>query len=1215
MLLATTMKNRTKYYLLLAGFVVCFMLGMLHEQLYLVSGEKPLPIEKFQTELNEKEHRADSVLHVLARSAEQGTWPQGDLDGEFVSGITYYVFDGEKMLYWSDNLVETSSLDIAELTTEGERFCKASNAYGVVKCEHHGRYTVTAFIAVKYRFVLNGDDKNIGNRFDDAFDMDNRVLTIDDERITTGAVYADDGSYLFSLVKSEPTDRIPLKYGSFLLYMIAYLLFLCLFMKLHWLFGEAFWTWRNYIIATGIWAGITYLLLHFNRPALVFTADLFSPIYYASNLMPSLGHLTIVSLLLVAISLVYYYKLRTPVYRHATAKARAHFALGQLFSVAWALAIDFLLHDLVDNSSFDLVFVSFEQVSVYSILAASLVFAWIFSYVMLRDKLMFSFKYALPLWEIIISDVAFCALACVAAGFLWHTTFHWEMIGYFVICLAVDLLRHRVSRFYRFGHLQIMTLICCFFVLSDVYVHTLELKRVKYTMIAENLAASAKEDYDIYTKTLLEEVDKELTNDEELAALMAQHPVSMSNLLNYLNHTDLHNYWNDGVNFTMNVFTTDLKLPSARRYDKQIADRTLQPYTEHFYINRLKSDSYQFVGIFDFPCNDGCVSRLFVVFYRLSDISESEFFFRLQTNVSLMLSAAVYSHGEKVLNSGVFVYPNQLDEVPISGEDVIFWQRLAHHVFYFDDDTCVIIGERHPALWRAFLIYWTYLFVFYFVLVSIAYITRVFVTQHYHLKNTFVAHIQRTFALLSVLFMVTALVASSAFIYTRYRNDQFKQIEDKTRYVQSQIQPYIQQSGASPESVGELVFLLQDLAKLYRADMHVYNSEGELIATSRPYLFTSGLCGRRINPQVFFKSFDQIEVLEEKIGRLDYLASYDVVRDGNGKILAYICVPMFFSSYALWRDLFFYLALLFNLYLIVLFLAAMVAYLVGRRLTKPLATLGGRLRQIRVEEGHANEKISYDGASSDEFGLLVDEYNHMVDELEANAQQLAASERELAWRDMARQIAHEIKNPLTPMKLTIQQLQRAKEVGGERFDDYFAKASRTLIEQIDSLSFIASEFSNFARMPMAKLTRVDLHAKLRAEVDLFRNNHEEIEIGYSSTVDEAYIMADSEQMTRLFNNLLKNAMQAIPSTRKGKIDVVLTEENGRAVVSVTDNGCGISDEVAEHIFVPNFTTKSSGMGLGLCICKNIVAVSSGEISFTTKVDQGTTFVVKFPLVD
>ncbi len=1209
------MKNRTRFYLLFAGFVACLMLGLLHATLYRASGDRPLPIAKFQTELTEKEQCADSVLHLLAKSAEQGTWPDGDLDGEFVSGITYYVFDGDKLVFWSDNLIEVSSLDVADLTTEGERFCKASNAFGVVRCQRHGRYSVAAFIVIKYRFVLNGDDKNIGNRFDDAFEMDDRVLTIDDERITTGAVYAADGSYLFSLVKSEPTDRLPLKYGSFALYMLAYLLFLTLFMKLHWLFGDAFWTWRNYLIVTTFYGVFIGMLLHFNIPRLIYTADLFSPIYYASNLMPSLGHLTIISLLVAAVAFVYYYKLRTPVYVHDTVKSRAHFALGQIFSVLWALFIDYLLHDLTANSSFDFVFVSYEQVSVYSVLSATLIFMWVYSYVMLRDKLAFSFKYALPLWEVVVSDAAFGVIACVLAGIWWHVPFHWEMIGYFVICLVVDLLRRRVARNYRFGHMQLIALVCCIFVLSDIYFRTFELKREKYAMIAENLAASAQNNYDIYTKTLLEEVDHDLSNDKELAALMTQRPVSMTQLLSYLDHTDLHNYWNDGVNFTMNVFTTELNLPSAKRYDKQIADRMLQPYTEHFYINRLKSDSYQFVGIFDFTGDDGVVSRMFVVFYRLSDISESEFFFRRQTNVSMMFSAAVYSHGEKVLNSGMFVYPNQLDEIPLDGNDYVFWQRLIHQVFYFDDDVCVLIGERHPALWRAFLIYWTYMFVFYFLLISLIYFLRVFINRRYQLKNSFIAHIQRSFVLLSVVFMVTALTTSLVFLYARYSNDQYKQIEEKTQYVKAQIQPYIQQAGASAQSVSELVFLLQDLSKLYRADMHVYNANGELIATSRPYLFTSGLCGRHLNPQVFFKTFDQGMVLEEKIGRLDYLASYDVVRDGNGKILAYICVPMFFSSYALWRDLFFYLALLFNLYLLVLFLAAGVAFGVGRRFTRPLATLGERLRQIRVEEGHANEKISYDGASSDEIGLLVDEYNHMVDELEANAQQLAASERELAWRDMARQIAHEIKNPLTPMKLTIQQLQRAKEVGGERFDEYFAKASRTLIEQIDSLSFIASEFSNFARMPMAKLTRVDLHAKLRAEVDLFRNNHEEIEIGYSSTVDEAYIMADSEQMTRLFNNLLKNAMQAIPSTRKGKIDVVLTEENGRAVVSVTDNGCGISDEVAEHIFVPNFTTKSSGMGLGLCICKNIVAVSSSEISFTTKVDQGTTFVVKFPLAD
>ena len=200
------------------------------------------------------------------------------------------------------------------------------------------------------------------------------------------------------------------------------------------------------------------------------------------------------------------------------------------------------------------------------------------------------------------------------------------------------------------------------------------------------------------------------------------------------------------------------------------------------------------------------------------------------------------------------------------------------------------------------------------------------------------------------------------------------------------------------------------------------------------------------------------------------------------------------------------------------------------------------------------------------------------------------------------------------MKLTIQQLQRAKSLDEASFNNYFEKSARILIEQIDSLSLIATEFSNFARIPVTHLVRVDIAAKLLSVVDLFKNNYEEVDIVFLTTLDQVHIMADADQMTQLFNNLLRNAIQSIPSTQKGRVVVELDCDDEFVKISISDNGCGISDEVASKLFTPNFTTKSSGMGLGLSIVKNIVTVSQGEISFTTKENVGTTFYVKFPLV-
>jgi nitrogen fixation/metabolism regulation signal transduction histidine kinase len=284
---------------------------------------------------------------------------------------------------------------------------------------------------------------------------------------------------------------------------------------------------------------------------------------------------------------------------------------------------------------------------------------------------------------------------------------------------------------------------------------------------------------------------------------------------------------------------------------------------------------------------------------------------------------------------------------------------------------------------------------------------------------------------------------------------------------------------------------------------------------------------------------------------------------------------------------------------------------IGKQLSAPLIVLENKLKEMRL--GRRNEKIEY--TLNDEIGQLVLQYNRTVDELEQSAKLLAQSERETAWKSMARQVAHEINNPLTPMKLTIQQLQRTKKMNDQQFDDYFEKSTAMLIEQIDNLSRIAGTFSNFARMPEANFEKVDVALRLQSVVQLFGNNNEKITIRYNGLEKNVFVYADPEQLVQVFNNLLKNAIQAIPNEKAGVIDVNLKSENNQVIISIKDNGTGIDEKLRDKIFAPNFTTKNTGMGLGLAIAKNIIELSGGTISFETKLKVGSTFTIVLPMGD
>jgi nitrogen fixation/metabolism regulation signal transduction histidine kinase len=238
----------------------------------------------------------------------------------------------------------------------------------------------------------------------------------------------------------------------------------------------------------------------------------------------------------------------------------------------------------------------------------------------------------------------------------------------------------------------------------------------------------------------------------------------------------------------------------------------------------------------------------------------------------------------------------------------------------------------------------------------------------------------------------------------------------------------------------------------------------------------------------------------------------------------------------------------------------------------------------------------------------------MVTKLEQSVKQLAESERESAWREMAKQIAHEIKNPLTPMKLSVQLLQRSWKDNKEDFEKRLTNVSQTLIEQIDTLSSIASEFSAFAKMPKPQDEEVDLPAKIASVVQLFENTKDvKIEADFHQN-EKVRILADKEQLSRVFINIIKNGIQSIPEGLQGRIYIELTTYGNSVKVTIEDNGSGISESRKDKLFQPSFTTKTKGMGMGLAIVKNIINNANGEIWFESEEGKGTKFFVEFPMI-
>ncbi len=304
-----------------------------------------------------------------------------------------------------------------------------------------------------------------------------------------------------------------------------------------------------------------------------------------------------------------------------------------------------------------------------------------------------------------------------------------------------------------------------------------------------------------------------------------------------------------------------------------------------------------------------------------------------------------------------------------------------------------------------------------------------------------------------------------------------------------------------------------------------------------------------------------------------------------------------------------FMGTLINIYVFLFIIAGAIAIFISKPITDPIAIIGERMRQLKL--GRKNEPLIYN--KNDELGALVNEYNQMIDKLENSTKLIAQTERDLAWREMAKQVAHEIKNPLTPMKLSIQYLQKAINTADADPHLLVDRISQTLIEQIENLTQIANEFSNFGTLPKGSNERVSLNEVVEAIHDLFRKR-DDMDVYLEEPIDDIFVFADKHHLIRILNNLVKNAMQAIPETRRGIIHLKLYTEGQQAIIKVSDNGTGIPTHMREKVFTPNFTTKSSGTGLGLAISANMIDTFNGKIHFETEENVGTDFYMEIPLM-
>ena len=398
-----------------------------------------------------------------------------------------------------------------------------------------------------------------------------------------------------------------------------------------------------------------------------------------------------------------------------------------------------------------------------------------------------------------------------------------------------------------------------------------------------------------------------------------------------------------------------------------------------------------------------------------------------------------------------------------------------------------------------------------------------------------------------------------------------------------------------------------ELADIHKLDIVIYNLKGELILSSSKELIQKSI------PTKLESSFLN-ELYKKKSTVLkgatpsgeDYLNSYQYIADTKNNPIAIISIPYFQLDENYKRDLRAYLIALTPIYLLLFTIASVMAFLLSRQIAEPMRRLSEIMRKNALMKRYTPLKWS----SSDEIGQLVRQYNFMVKELEKSAEMIAQNEKESAWKEMAKQVAHEIKNPLTPMRLSVQLFDRKMDPKDPNFEHHAKKFTASMVEQIDTLSNIASAFSDFARMPSSQKEKMNLEEITEKTLALFDADNVEL----NKPALPCYIFADKNQFIRVLNNMLKNATEAVPENKKPLISVSIESKEGKAILSIKDNGMGVAKNLQKKIFEPKFTTKNSGMGLGLAIVKRIIDDLKGTIHFESTKNVGTTFYIQIPLL-
>ena len=1151
-------------------------------------------------------------------------------------GINVFTYKNNELNFWSSYMLSPPPV---YLIKEGTSVMPLSNgSYEVIK-KTEGDMSYVFFINIKHQFLI--ENKFLKN------DISKDLLPSNSLSLAT---FADKEVYGIKSITGKLLFEVKLKpgYSKSLYGTVEVWLWVIGIFSLS-LFFNSFCSWlakQGRLLLSTFLLIIFFLIvrisdLQFEWFNYQFDLEIFSPTIYAESFwLPSLGDFFLNVICMTWICLfIYTYKDKYRFPDWLNRSKVAGLVLHLLFLLVFAglaFLIDRVFSGLVYNSkiNFDITnIINLSWASWISIVILCLV--WFNIFLICSTAMLMSMKLNVTNKERLI-----LFLTCFAAYFIYRVSVEFTVF-FMVYALFLYVLAYNI--YIQKGKFSIRVYTVIFFCLALIS----SVKHIKYQDLKErnkryNIAQKLQSSDNPRILSSIESLERGVSTDSFLLAYFRSPTFNKAPALEKLINKKYLDSYLAQFEYNLYIFNNNnssLKLnePVPLQHYKNLVQSGSVKVSNFFY--RL-NDTFGYQSYFGIipVFGDNSILGTLVIELKSQQYNYSNQFPELLVDGKVKsdddykdYSFAFYNHGELINQAGKFTYrltdegfTSKLNEPEYIRDDKLGYSHMVYRQSNFT--TIVISKEKVPYVTRLAILSF---FLLVFILFSVALYVLIWLVKNideswggwFNINRSLMINankiLYKTRIQFSIVLSVVAtllIVGWTTFFYisSEYRDQQDEVIREKLRKVQQLYAKKIYITGIPPvtdESIQEFN-QFSDVNSTY---LNLYDVKGRLLYTSIPKIYDYGIQARIMSPEayIYLRHFQRSEFFspDQTIGNFTYAAAYAAIRNAQNQTIGYIGLPYYGNEGDYQSKIGLFINTLINIYALVFVAIGILAVFLANQITSPLTFIQESIKKTKL--GQKNQPIQW--SRHDEIGSLIKEYNKMIAALEESAAKLAKSERESAWREMAKQVAHEIKNPLTPLKLGVQLLEKSWKERDPNFEKKFERFNKSFVEQIDSLATIASEFSNFAKMPETKLQRLKLVPVIQQASDMFISNKNVDIYIVDQTNLEICIMGDKDQLLRTFNNLLKNAIEASSSSKDCMIYIKLRNDQKKVWIELSDNGKGIDYYLQDKIFAPNFTTKSSGTGLGLAFVKQAVENAGGTVEFTSVIDQGTTFYLSFSL--